>query len=396
VKGRGSVFETEYASERQLISWVLSWRENARLLDPPELAAEAERRLALLRDRHRREFEVAGTVRRPVGDGNGSRPRSSNGRAESVIRPERFARLVTLAGLLIGAARDEGSLPTQQVLDELNISLDELREDLDVLNVVNFGGGTYVLYAEIAGDRIEVDPDTYGDNFARPARLLPLEAKALVAAIDLFGDHLPQSGLQSARKKIVKALGHDPSEEGLEIAPGRDDSSVVRTVNEAIQRRRVLELHYYKENEDEFTKREVEPYQLVNGREGWYLGCFDLDRADTRHFRLDRMKEAVITDRGFEPREGVEEALAQQEWLVHGEVTTAGIARVWVSPDRARWLREERTVVEELDDGAVVVELPYGSDDWLVREVLKGVGDLVVLEPSEARAAVRKAVGTAS
>jgi proteasome accessory factor BC len=394
VRGRGSVFETDYASARQLISWVLSWRENARLLDPPELAADADERLALLRERHRREFAVAETVRRPLAEGNGSRARSSNGRSESVIRPERFARLVTLAGLLIGAARDEGSLPTQQVLDELNISENELREDLDVLNVVNFGGGTYVLYAEIDGDRIEVDPDTYGENFARPARLLPLEAKALVAAIDLFGDHLPQSGLQTARRKIVAALGHDPSEEGLEIAPGRDDSSVVRTVNEAIQRHRVLELHYYKENEDEFSKRAVEPSQLVNGPEGWYLGCFDLDRSDTRHFRLDRMKEAVITEREFEPRDGVEERLAEQEWLVHGEVTTAGVARVWVSPDRARWLREERTVVEELDDGAVVVEVPYGSSDWLVREVLKGVGDLVVLEPTEAREAVSKAVGS--
>ena len=360
------VFETEYASDRQLISWVLSWRENARLLDPPELAAEADERLALLRDRHRDEFEVAKTVKRPLAEGaNGRRnggSRGSNGRAESVIRPERFARLVTLAGLLIGAARDEGSLPTKQVLDELNISLDELREDLDVLNVVNFGGGTYVLYAEIDGDRIEVDPDTYGDNFARPARLLPLEAKALVAAIDLFGDHLPQSGLQTARNKIIAALGHDPSEEGLEIAPGRDDSSVVRTVNDAISAHRVLELKYYKENEDDFVTREVEPYQLVKGPEGWYLGCFDLGRSDTRHFRLDRMKEALSTDREFEPREGVEEMLAEQEWLVHGEVTTAGVARVWVAPERARWLREQRTVVEELSDGAVVVELPYGSE----------------------------------
>ena len=49
-------------------------------------------------------------------------------------------------------------------------------------------------------------------------------------------------------------------------------------------------------------------------------------------------------------------------------------------------------MVEELSDGAVVVEVPYGSDDWLVREVLKGVGDLVVLEPDDAREAVVKAV----
>jgi proteasome accessory factor BC len=400
VRGRGSVFETDFASARQLISWVLSWRENARVLDPPDLAAEAAARIETLRARHEGEFEVAETVRRPLAEDprpvrrNGSG--RGNGRAESVIRPERFARLVTLAGMLIGAARQEGSLPTERVLEELKISPEELREDLDVLNVVNFGGGTYVLYAEIAGDRIEVDPDTYGDNFARPARLLPLEAKALVAAIDLFGDHLPQAGLQSARRKIVAALGHDPSEEGLEIAPGRDDSDVVRTVNDAIQRRKVLELQYYKENEDEFVKREVEPYQLVNGREGWYLGCYDLGRDDTRHFRLDRMKEARIARRGFEPREGVEERLAEQEWLVHGEVSTAGVARVWVSPDRARWLREERTVVEELADGTVVVEVPYGSMDWLVREILRGVGDLVVLEPAEAREAVLAAVPAAA
>lgn len=394
-KGRGSVFETEFASARQLISWVLGWRENARLLAPPELADEAERRRALLRDRHRGEFEIADTVRRPIADGNAVRRNGGsrqNGRSESVIRPERFARLVTLAGSLIGAARAGERIPVGAVLDDLNISHDELREDLDVLNVVNFGGGTYVLYAEVVGDEIEVDPDTYGDNFARPARLLPLEAKALVAAIDLFGDHLPQSGLQSARSKIVTALGHDPSEEGLEIAPGRDDSDVVRSVNEAIRARRVLELQYYKENEDEFTKREVEPYQLLNGPEGWYLGCFDLAREDTRHFRLDRMKEATITDRRFEPREGVEERLAGQEWLAHGEVDSAGVARVWVSPERARWLREERTVTDELGDGAVVIELPYGSRDWLVREVLKGVGDLVVLEPDDVREAVLSAV----
>jgi proteasome accessory factor BC len=392
VSGRGSVYETEFASARQLVSWVLGWRENAKLLEPKDLARDAAQRLQLLRTRHSGRFAVCNTVSRPVAQG-AVRTRSSNGRSESVIRPERFARLVTLAGRLIGAAREGGPLSVDKLLEELNVSREELREDIDVLNVVNFGGGTYVLYAEIKGDEIEVDPDTYGDNFARPARLLPLEAKALVAAIDLFGDHLPQAGLSTAREKIVEALGHDPSEEGLEIAPGRDDSEVVRTVNDAIADQRVLELHYYKENEDEFIKREVEPYQLVSGPEGWYLGCYDLGREDTRHFRLDRMKEARVTGRSFEPRDGTQERLAEQEWLVHGEVGSAGVGRVWVSPERARWLREERTVVEELSDGAVVVELPYGSADWLVREILKGAGDLVILEPEEARKAVRSAVG---
>jgi predicted DNA-binding transcriptional regulator YafY len=165
----------------------------------------------------------------------------------------------------------------------------------------------------------------------------------------------------------------------------------VRIVNQAIAKRRVLELHYYKENEDQFTKREVEPYRLANGTEGWYVGCYDLGREDIRHFRLDRIKEARVTGRGFEARPAVEEMPGLESWLTEGEVADAKVARVWVSPERARWISEERPIVEELADGAVIVELPYAGTAWLVREILKGAGDLVVLEPGDARATVLQA-----
>jgi proteasome accessory factor BC len=389
--GKGSVFETPYASPRELIAWVLRWRQNAQVLGPEELREEAEGRLGTLHARHENGFEPAKTVERPLREA----PRRSraNGRGEAAIRPERFARLVTLAGLLIDSAKRGERLRVSELRERLELTGEELQEDIDLLNVVNFGGGTYVLYAEIHGDEVEVDSQPYGDNFARPARLLPLEAKALVAAIDLFGDHLPQGGLQSARKKIVEALGHDPSEEGLEIASGGGgDVEVARAVNEAIAARRVLEIQYYKENEDQFTKRRVEPYRLENGREGWYAECYDLTKGGIRHFKLDRIKEATATEETFEPRPEVEELAGVEGWMTDGEVPTAQVARVWVSPERARWLREERTVVEELADGAVVVELPYAGTSWLVREILRGAGDLVVLEPPEAREAIAKEV----
>jgi proteasome accessory factor BC len=389
--GKGSVFETDYASPRELIAWVLRWRQNAQVLAPDELREEAESRLGLLHDRHDNGFEPAEIVDRPLREAP-SRSRS-NGRGEAAIRPERFARLVTLAGMLIESAKGEERLGVADLRNRLELTDEELQEDIDLLNVVNFGGGTYVLYAEIQGDEIEVDSEPYGDNFARPARLLPLEAKALVAAIDLFGDHLPQGGLQSARTKIVEALGHDPSEEGLEIASGSGgDAEVARVVNEAIGASRILEIQYYKENEDQFTKRAVEPYRLENGREGWYVECYDLTKEGVRHFKLDRVKKATLSKETFEPRPEVEELAGVEGWMTHGEVPTAHVARVWVSPERARWLREERTVVEELADGAVVVELPYAGTSWLVREILRGAGDLVVLEPDDARAAIAKEV----
>jgi proteasome accessory factor C len=363
--------------------------------EPPELVEEAAERVRLIVERHAHPPELAARARRSSGsatsgDHDGSPASSSNGKRETPIRPERFARLVTLAGILIEAARTGSKLSVTQVLANLQITETELREDIDVLNVVNFGGGSYVLYAEVSGDTIEVDPEPYGDNFAKPARLLPLEAKALVAAIDLLGDHIPEGSLASARERIVAALGRDPATDGLQITTASgDDSEVARVVSQAIAGRRLLELEYYKENEDEFTSRRVEPYQLLNGQEGWYVHSFDVERDAPRSYRLDRIKSVTIADESFEPRPGIEPDV--RGWPRTGEVETSRAARVWVSPERARWAREDRRVVEELSDGSVVVELHYAGETWLSREILKEAGDAVVLEPEDARQAVLEA-----
>jgi proteasome accessory factor C len=240
---------------------------------------------------------------------------------------------------------------------------------------------------------IEVDPEPYSDNFARPARLLPVEAKALVAAIDLIGDHLPEGALNTAREKIVAALGADPMEQGLQVASGAgDDSEIARVVSRAIAESRLLRLEYYKANEDEFSERVVEPYALMNGREGWYIASYDPAKEDMRHFRLDRVKAAEVTDREFTPRPEVDASADVEGWPRTGEVEASRVARVWIAPERARWSREKRRVAQELADGSVIVELPYKGTDWLVREVLAEAGDAAVVAPAEARAAVRAAV----
>ena len=238
-------------------------------------------------------------------------------------------------------------LRSAELCAALKFSDIELREDIGVLNVVNFGAGTYVLYAEIHPDgTIEVDPEPYGDSFARPARLLPVEAKALIAAIDLIGEHIPEGSLTSVRRKVVAALGEDPVHEGLQFAtPGGDDQQIAEVVSSAIASRRRLSFEYYKENEDEFSTRLVEPYALINGREGWYLASFDPTRDSVRHFRLDRIKSATVTDETFEARDDVDPAADVDGWPRTGEVPASSRARVWISPERARWAREERNVV---------------------------------------------------
>ncbi len=391
------IFATPYSNARQLIAWVLGLGEHARIIGPPELAEELRERIDLLVERHSGEPVLApeaSGVGSADSDGSGAGAESGNGHhPEGAIRPERFARLVTLASILIDAGRAGDTVDARDLEQRLKVSEQELREDISVLNLVNFGAGTYVLYAELGADgTIEVEPEPYGDSFARPARLLPVEAKALVAAIDLIGEHIPEGSLTSVREKVVAALGEDPVHEGLQIAaPGGDDAEIAAVVSSAIAQRRLLSFEYYKENEDEFSTRTVEPYALINGREGWYVATFDPSREDVRHFRLDRFKSASVNDERFEPRSDVDPAADVDGWPRTGEVPASRRARVWISPERARWAREERTVTGELQDGAVIVERGFASMRYLVRDVLKEAGDAVVLEPEDARAAVRHA-----
>ncbi|MEA2301679.1 MAG: proteasome accessory factor [Solirubrobacteraceae bacterium] len=392
------VFVTDYGNPRQLLSWVLGLGDNARVLGPPALADELRRRVDLLVTRHAGP-PVPTTAARvdpppPAAAANGAGEASRNGDARgdaAAIRPERFARLVTLASILIEAGRAGRRLDVDDLCERLQITETELREDVGVLNVVNFGGGSYVLYAEISDldGTIEVDPEPYSDNFARPARLLPVEAKALIAAIDLIGEHIPEGSLTSAREKIVAALGEDPMEQGLQVAEsGGDDSGVARVVSQAIAGRRLLELDYYKENEDEFSKRTVEPYALMNGREGWYVATYDPEKQAMRHFRLDRIRRAEVSPDRYDPRPEVNPSADLDGWPRTGNVPASASARVWISPERARWAREQRQVVEQYADGSITVELSFAGPDWLVREVLKEAGDAAVLDPPEARAAV--------
>jgi proteasome accessory factor C len=357
------------------------------VLEPDDLAGEVRRRVTRIADAHSGEFATAPKIvrrRGPSGGGGGG------GDNESSIRPERFARLITLAGILIGAAHSGSEVSLGGLAADLNVAREEIAEDIELLNVVNFGGGSYVLFAQIEDDQISVDSEPYSDNFARPARLLPLEAKALIAAIDLLGEYFPNDSLLSARKKVVTALGEDPASAGLQIAASRaDDSEVATLLSQAIQGHLLVRIEHYKEDQDTFTERTIEPYSLMNGREGWYVHTWDREREAPRDFRLDRIKTADVRNETFEPREGMVPDL--DGWARTGALSTSTTAKIWISPEHAPRAREEYEPSLELKDGAILIDLPYGGLGWLVTEIFKFAGDAVVLEPAEAREAVRDA-----
>ena len=66
------------------------------------------------------------------------------------------------------------------------------------------------------------------------------------------------------------------------------------------------------------SQRYLEPYRLVSGGYRWYLMAFDIDRADWRTFRVDRISEPETAGGRFVPREAPDPAT-----FVGTAVTTA-------------------------------------------------------------------------
>jgi predicted DNA-binding transcriptional regulator YafY len=85
------------------------------------------------------------------------------------------------------------------------------------------------------------------------------------------------------------------------------DTSLVRKIEEGVVRGRVLDLVY----EDRFgneTKRAVEAHGLFSSHHGWYLIGWCRMRDGGRVFRLDRIRDAQLTDEAIPDRD-VDEVL---------------------------------------------------------------------------------------
>jgi predicted DNA-binding transcriptional regulator YafY len=91
------------------------------------------------------------------------------------------------------------------------------------------------------------------------------------------------------------------------VAKACHDSVRLRFHYSAPVRRQVDQHTYHHDSrvapsEAAVTERYVEPYRLITLQQRWYLVAFDMDRADWRTFRVDRMADPVAARNSFTHR----------------------------------------------------------------------------------------------
>jgi proteasome accessory factor C len=302
------------------------------------------------------------------------------------VAPERFGVLQALLAYLLAACGEErdAELGADDLAARFHIPREELQEHLSLLNLVNFGGGCYTVYAELDGDTVRVDKELYGDVFRLAPRLTPLEARAIRLALDIVGPSIAaqvHTPLDRVRAKLEETFGQFADHQTPEPREELDEEELVATLSRAIAERRVVAIDYLKEGEETPTERLVEPYTFERVLPNWLIHTWDRSSGGERSFRLDRMRSARVTKDRFEPRDGFDPHFLEDALQV----------RVRYAKPVARY-RVERGATR-LTDGSALATLRVGSREWLIGEILADRGEAVVLEPAELRPAIAKRAG---
>jgi proteasome accessory factor C len=298
------------------------------------------------------------------------------------VAPERFAVLQALLAYLLAACGEEKDavIPAAELLERFpSIPAEELEEHLSLLNLVNFGGGCYTIYAELTDDEVHVDKELWGDTFRQSPRLTPLEARAIRLALEYVGPMIAADAhtpLARVRKKLEETFGVFELAQTPEPHIERAEEDLVSTLARGMRELKLVEIEYLKEMEAKPSTRVVEPYALERQMPNWYVHTWDRTSGAERSFRLDRMRSAKLTREKFEPREGFEPT----------RLRGARSARIWYSPTIARY--EIERGARKLADKSALREVPVGSDEWLESEILSKRGEAIVLEPAELRSRI--------
>ena len=293
----------------------------------------------------------------------------------------RFAVLQSLLAYLLAACGEgrDAEIPASEIIERFTIPEEELEEHLQLLNLVNFGGGCYTVYAELQGDTVRVDKELYGDTFRSPPRLTPLEARAIRLALEFVGPMIAADAhtpLDRVRNKLEETFGQFELTQTPEPHVGEAEEDLIAVLAAGIRERRLVEIEYQKEGEQTWSKRVVEPYALERELPNWRVHTWDQTRDAERSFRLDRMRNARVTDNAFEPRPGFEPSRFRD----------ARTVRVLYTKPIARWKLEHGARL--LKDKTALSEMPVGSVEWLVGEILADRGEAIVLEPDDLRTAI--------
>jgi predicted DNA-binding transcriptional regulator YafY len=152
----------------------------------------------------------------------------------------------------------------------------------------------------------------------------------------------------------------------------------------AVAEQRLVHLTYRSASKAETTERDVEPWAVVGHGGAWYLQGYCRTSQGPRDFRLDRVKELLVTTKAAGARPPDEPAPPVYEPAPDDIAVTLDLQR------EAWWVAEWAVLDSQAKKGALRrITLRTPSLEWAARLVLQLGGQATVVAPEQLRERVR-------
>ena len=301
---------------------------------------------------------------------------------------DQVARLLTLVPYL----HSHGEVRLEEAAQALGVTPGQLLGDLKVLLMCGLPGGYPDDLIDVDLDALE-GPEADGvirvsnaDYLARPLRLTPTEATAIIVALRAL-----RGGASAETREVVdRALAklEAAAAEGSaarQIDPGEepDRLDLVRLeadLQDAVARQRQVRLSYYVPSRDEESERTVDPRGIVTAHGFTYLDAWCHAARAPRLFRLDRVHAAEVLEEPVSTPPEPPRDLSEGLFTDSDDVTPVTLR---VEP-AARWIVEYYPVeaVRTRRNGVLEVDLLVADERWLQRLLLRLAPHARVLSPA--------------
>ncbi|GCD89041.1 YafY family protein [Nocardioides sp. LS1] len=302
---------------------------------------------------------------------------------------DQVARLLTLVPFL----HARGQVRLDDAAAALGVPADQLVKDLKVLLMCGLPGGYPDDLIDVDLDALE-GPEADGvirvsnaDYLARPLRLTPTEATAIIVALRALRNGATDetrvvvdralAKLEAAAAEGTAAPRIDPGDEPVEA----DLSRLEARLRDAARRQRQVRLTYFVPSRDEESERTVDPRGVVTANGFAYLDAWCHSAEAPRLFRLDRIHEAEVLDTAIETPPEAPRDLGDGLFAQSSETTRV---RLLLEP-AARWVVEYYPVesVRQRARGRLEVALQVADERWLQRLLLRLAPHARVISPPE-------------
>jgi proteasome accessory factor C len=305
---------------------------------------------------------------------------------------EQVSRLLTLVPYL----HARGQVRLEEAASALHVEPDQLVRDLKVLLMCGLPGGYPDDLIDVDLDALE-GPEADGvirvsnaDYLARPLRLSPTEATAIIVALRALrngaGDETREVVDRALAKLEAAAAEGAAGGSAALIDPGEESGTpdlarLEARLRDAAAARRQVRITYHVPSRDEQSERTVDPRGVVTAHGFAYLDAWCHSAEAPRLFRLDRIHEAEVLDVPIETAPEAPRDLADGLFARSVDTTTVTL----VLEPEARWVVEYYPVesVRPQPDGRLEVDLLVADERWLQRLLLRLAPHARVVSPPE-------------